>query len=76
MSLTYAQFYLFYLLGNKNFWNVKKKRKRLSIRRMFMASQQLARGKFSAGIYLFKFNNEKTKTMCEICSKLTIKTAE
>ena len=29
-----------------------------------------------AGIYLFKFNNGSTKTMCEICSKLTIKTRE
>ena len=27
-----------------------------------------------AGIYLFKFNNGNTRTMCEICSKLTIKT--
>ena len=25
------------------------------------------------GIYLLKFNNGNTKTMCEICSKLTIK---
>ena len=29
-----------------------------------------------AGIYLFKVNNENTKTMYEICSKLTIKTLE
>ena len=28
------------------------------------------------GIYLFKFNNRNTLTMCEICSNLTIKTAE
>ena len=42
MSLTYAQFYLFYLLGNKNFWNVKKKRKRLSIRRKPEENSQLA----------------------------------
>ena len=27
-----------------------------------------------AGIHLFKVNNGNTKTMCEICSKLTIKT--
>ena len=27
-------------------------------------------------IYLFKFNNENTRTMCEVCSKLTIKTPE
>ena len=28
------------------------------------------------GIYLFKVNNRKTRTKCEICSKLTIKTPE
>ena len=28
------------------------------------------------GIYLFKINNGNTRTMCEICSKLTIKTTE
>ena len=28
------------------------------------------------GIYLFKVSNGKTRTMCEICSKLTIKTLE
>ena len=29
-----------------------------------------------AGIYLFKANNGNTETMCEICSKLTIKTTK
>ena len=29
-----------------------------------------------AGIYLFTVNNRNFKTMCEICSKLTIKTPE
>ena len=28
------------------------------------------------GTYLYKFNNENTRTICEIYSKLTIKTAE
>ena len=28
------------------------------------------------GLYLFKDNNGNTRTMCEICSKLTIKTPE
>ena len=31
---------------------------------------------FPAGIYLFEDNNGNTRTMCEICSKLTIKTPE
>ena len=30
----------------------------------------------AVGIYLFKVNNENTKTMFEICSKLTIKKTE
>ena len=29
-----------------------------------------------AGIYLFKVNNRNTRTRCEICSKLIIKTPE
>ena len=29
-----------------------------------------------AGIYLLKVNNGNTRTRCEICSKLTIKTPE
>ena len=28
-----------------------------------------------AGIFLFKVNNRNTRTRCEICSKLTIKTS-
>ena len=28
------------------------------------------------GIYLHKFNDRNTRTRCEICSKLTIKTPE
>ena len=31
---------------------------------------------FPAGIYLLKVNNGNTRTICEICSKLTIKTPE
>ena len=30
----------------------------------------------SAGIYLVKVNNRNTRTRCEICSKLTLKTSE
>ena len=29
-----------------------------------------------AGIYLFKVNNRNTRTTCEICPKLTIKTSD
>ena len=31
---------------------------------------------FPAGIYLLKVNNRNTRTRCEICSMLTIKTPE
>ena len=39
---------------------------------VFLPSQ----GTFPAGIYLLKVNNRNTRTRCEICSKLTIKTPE
>ena len=31
---------------------------------------------YSAGNYMFKANNRNTKTRCEMCSKLTLKTPE
>ena len=31
---------------------------------------------FSTGNYMFKVNDKNTKTRCEICPKLTIKTPE
>ena len=31
---------------------------------------------YPVGIYMFKVNNRNTRTRCEICSKLTIKTPE
>ena len=31
---------------------------------------------FPAGNYMFKVNNRHTRTRCEICPKLTIKTPE
>ena len=31
---------------------------------------------YPTDIYLFKVNNKNTKTMCEICSKLTMKKTE
>ena len=31
---------------------------------------------FTAGIYLLKVDNRNTRTRCEICSKLTIKTSK
>ena len=33
-------------------------------------------GPSPVGIYLLKVNNRNTRTRCEICSKLTIKTSE
>ena len=32
--------------------------------------------KYPVGNYMFKFNNRNTRTRCEICSELTIKTPE
>ena len=33
-------------------------------------------GHYPAGSYMFKVNNSNTRTRCEICSKLAIKTPE
>ena len=38
-----------------------------------MKKKIIERENIQADIYLFKVNNEKTRTMCEICSKLAIK---
>ena len=35
---------------------------------------KIANGPNPAGIYLLKIDNRSTRTRCEICSKLTIKT--
>ena len=42
----------------------------------FPSRKRLAQITFPAGNYLFKVNNKSTRTRCEICSKLTIKTPE
>ena len=36
----------------------------------------IEKGSTPAGNYMFKVNNKNTRTRCEVCSKLTIKTAE
>ena len=36
----------------------------------------LVRNYLSDGCYMFKVNNRDTRTRCEICSKITIKTPE
>ena len=45
------------------------------VREVFLG-EVLQQRNYPAGIYLFKANNRNTRTMCEICSKLTIKTPE
>ena len=41
-----------------------------------LSLKSLSCTQFSAGIYLLTVNNRKTRTKCEICSRLTIKTPE
>ena len=36
--------------------------------------EYIRKSEWSVGIYLLKVNNRNTRTRCEICSKLTIKT--
>ena len=43
---------------------------------LFQTSVMELFGKNPAGNYMFKVNNRNTRTRCEICSKLTIKTLE
>ena len=43
---------------------------------MFTVESNIDSTIYVAGIYLFKVNNRSTRTMCEICSKLTLKTPE
>ena len=50
----------------------KKVRDRLQIS-FLIVSEQLTS---PANSYLFKVNNRNTRTRCEICSKLTVKTPE
>ena len=41
---------------------------------MLFVNFRLAGVTYPAGNYMFKVNNGNTRTKCEICSKLTIKT--
>ena len=44
---------------------------------VFQCCDEITRNfSYPDGIYLSKINNEKTETMCEICSMLTIKIPE
>ena len=36
----------------------------------------MIKSNYSAGTYMFKVNIRNTRTSCEICSKLTLKTQE
>ena len=40
----------------------------------FVEKTSVNRNNYPAGINLFKVNKKNSRTMCEICSKLTIKT--
>ena len=41
-----------------------------------LTDKELYKGKCPVGIYMLKVNNRNTRTISEICSKLTIKTPE
>ena len=49
---------------------------RLTYREPMYTSTEFIIRSFQVGIYLLKVNNGNTRTMCKICSKLTIKTSE
>ena len=56
----------------KEISTMKKKVQKRDIRKISSQLKQI----LPTGIYLFKVNNKNTRTRCEICSKLTIKTPE
>ena len=43
---------------------------------LWLDTLKLLRFSHPVGNYMFKVNNRNTRTKCEICSKLTIKTRE
>ena len=49
---------------------------RIVIRAMEKRCPYVSKTVNPVGIYLLKVNNRNTRTRCEICSKLTIKTPE
>ena len=59
---------------------LKNRRQRAYINNKFNSLKEViagvSQGSIPAGNYMFKVNNRNTRTRCEICSKLTIKTSE
>ena len=47
-----------------------------NIKVLVSKNNPIAQHTYPAGNYMFKVNNRNTRTRCEICSKLTIKTPE
>ena len=63
--------YSYFRIGNTS--SMKKKKASIKIKPAATSKQLL---NSPAGIYLSTVNNRNTKTRCEICSKLTLKTPE
>ena len=57
--------------SQSDFWNLIPWERFQGTRKMICGSRC-----FSANIYLLKVDNRNTRKMCDICSKLTIKTPE
>ena len=60
-------------MGNKKYLNVTWTKAKLNL---FIRAVNNRIINNLGGIYLLKVNNRNTRTRCEICSKLTIKTLE
>ena len=58
---------------NERHWSVLKNTKNDFLNKMWQLTSSPSN---PASIYLLKVNNRNTRTRCEICSKLTIKTPE
>ena len=57
-----------FLMSHQCYINIQKVNLNLSLEALFRLNL--------AGIYLFNVNNRNIRTMCEVCSKLTMKTLE
>ena len=59
-----------------SFWEIMNRRAEANIFLTLRSKDSTAFMSYPAGNYMFKVNNRNTRTRCDICSKLKIKTPE
>ena len=71
-----VKFKLIYFMPTLLFCRLKTENRLFDIFREYRSGTLVWIGKNPASIYLFEVNNKSSRNICEICSKLTIKTPE